>query len=100
MNGLTDFLQSPTSHLLIVSACSAKECTGNLHAEALLTEKDTVKSIHNLYVLLNESDEIESHLKDESCEAWYPTHVFNNVFLKLIDYALTQRNKPPREKQN
>lgn len=58
------------------------------------------RATHNLYVLLNELDEIESHLKDKNYESWYPTHVFNSVFLKLIGYALTQRNQPAKAKKN
>lgn len=49
------------------------------------------RATHNLHVLLNELEEIERRLKDKSYKEWYPTHVFNGVFLKLIDYALTQK---------
>jgi hypothetical protein len=46
------------------------------------------RATHNLYVLLNELDEIEKRMRNNTYEDWYPTHVFNGVFLKLIDYAL------------
>lgn len=49
------------------------------------------RATHNLYVLLNELDEIEKRLGDKTYEEWYPTHVFNTVFLKLIDYALEKK---------
>ena len=49
------------------------------------------RATHNLYVLLNELEEIERRLRDGTYKAWYPTHVFNGVFLRLIDYALTQK---------
>jgi queuine/archaeosine tRNA-ribosyltransferase len=51
------------------------------------------RATHNLYVLLNELDEIESHLKDNSYKTWYSQHVFNGIFLKLIDYALSQKDE-------
>lgn len=48
------------------------------------------RATHNLHVLLNELEEIEKRLDDETYKEWYPTHVFNGVFLKLIDYALVK----------
>jgi queuine/archaeosine tRNA-ribosyltransferase len=52
------------------------------------------RATHNLYVLLNELDEIEERFKNNSYKEWYPTHVFNNVFLKLINYAMLRKPKP------
>lgn len=46
------------------------------------------RATHNLHVLLNELDEIEQRLNNHAYQDWYKTHVFNGVFLKLIDYAL------------
>lgn len=51
------------------------------------------RATHNLYVLLNELNEIESHLANDTYRTWYPDHVFNSVFLKLIDYALSEKDK-------
>ena len=48
------------------------------------------RATHNLYVLLAELEEIEKRLDDETYKEWYPTHVFNSVFVKLIDYALVK----------
>jgi hypothetical protein len=52
------------------------------------------RATHNLYVLLNELDEIEKRLRNKTYKQWYPTHVFNGVFLKLIDYALLRLAEP------
>ncbi len=50
------------------------------------------RATHNLYVLLEEVKEIEMNLKAGSYQNWYPTHVFNRMFLRLIDYALEKKN--------
>ncbi len=50
------------------------------------------RATHNLYVLLEELREIEGRLKDGSYQDWYSTHVFNKMFLRLIDYALEKKN--------
>jgi len=46
------------------------------------------RATHNLYVLLEELNEIDNRLMNGSYHTWYSTHVFNGMFLKLIDYAL------------
>lgn len=51
------------------------------------------RATHNLYVLLNELDEIEGHVSDGTYRTWYQGHVFNSIFLKLIEYALSQKDK-------
>lgn len=58
------------------------------------------RATHNLYVLLNELEEIESHISDGTYQTWYPGHVFNSVFLKLIDYAFSQKDKTHQVKTN
>ena len=49
------------------------------------------RATHNLHVLLDELDEIEQRLKNGTYQDWYKTHVFNGIFLKLIDYALLRQ---------
>ena len=51
------------------------------------------RATHNLHVLLNELEEIERRLRNGTYEQWYSTHVFNSVFLKLIDYAIKQQKE-------
>jgi hypothetical protein len=51
------------------------------------------RATHNLHVLLNELEEIEKRLQSGTYEQWYSTHVFNSVFLKLIDYAIKQQKE-------
>ena len=46
------------------------------------------RATHNLYVLLEELNEIDNRLMNGSYHTWYSTHVFNGTFLQLIDYAL------------
>lgn len=53
------------------------------------------RATHNLHVLLEELSEIETRMKNKSYQDWYPSHVFNGMFLKLIDYALEQAGNQP-----
>lgn len=48
------------------------------------------RATHNLYVLLEELIEVEARIKHDTYQSWYPTHVFNDMFLRLIEYALNQ----------
>jgi 7-cyano-7-deazaguanine tRNA-ribosyltransferase len=50
------------------------------------------RATHNLYVLLEELNEIDNRLMNGSYHTWYSTHVFNGMFLRLIDYALKKIN--------
>ena len=50
------------------------------------------RATHNLYVLLEELNEIDNRLMNGSYHTWYSTYVFNGTFLRLIDYALRKIN--------
>jgi queuine/archaeosine tRNA-ribosyltransferase len=50
------------------------------------------RATHNLHVLLEELNEIDNRLMNGSYHTWYSTHVFNGMFLRLIDYALKKIN--------
>jgi 7-cyano-7-deazaguanine tRNA-ribosyltransferase len=43
------------------------------------------RSAHNLWVLLQEVQAIESHLTDESYSTWYKEHLDNTTYLPLIE---------------
>jgi 7-cyano-7-deazaguanine tRNA-ribosyltransferase len=55
------------------------------------------RATHNLHILLTELEEIEKRLKDGSYAEWYSTHVFNGIFLRLIDYALRKLVEPTKK---
>jgi 7-cyano-7-deazaguanine tRNA-ribosyltransferase len=57
------------------------------------------RATHNLHVLLKELKEIEIRLQNKSYSDWYPTHVFNSVFLALIEYALQRMDETSAEDQ-
>jgi queuine/archaeosine tRNA-ribosyltransferase len=48
------------------------------------------RATHNLYVLLAELSEISIRMQSKTYRDWYSTHVFNNMFLRLIEYALNK----------
>lgn len=51
------------------------------------------RATHNLWVLLNEAQEIESHLVNDSYSDWYQSHLDNTIYLPLISKALTLRTE-------
>jgi len=49
------------------------------------------RATHNLWTLLDEAQQIETHLADGTYETWYGRHVENSVYRPLIDCVLEQR---------
>ncbi len=50
------------------------------------------RATHNLWILLNEANEIDNKLSNNSYLGWYETHLDNTVYLPLIRKALEIRN--------
>ena len=50
------------------------------------------RATHNLWTLLQEAREIDTHLTNGSYEHWYLTHVQNSVYRPLIGAALARRH--------
>lgn len=48
------------------------------------------RATHNLWVLLQEAEQIQAHLAEDSDSAWYSGHIENSIYRPLIDY-LAQR---------
>ena len=46
------------------------------------------RATHNLWVLLNEVKEIETHLTDGNYTAWFESHLQNSIYLPLIRKAI------------
>ncbi|MEW5869059.1 MAG: hypothetical protein AB1894_07270 [Chloroflexota bacterium] len=49
-----------------------------------------LRATHNLWTLLKEAEDIESHLQGGTYKNWYISHVENSTYRPLIDYLLTQ----------
>lgn len=52
------------------------------------------RATHNLWVLLTEARDIESHLSDGSYALWHERHLDNSTYLPLIRLALDQHVSP------
>jgi len=48
------------------------------------------RATHNLWVLASELQDIEHHLANGSYARWYPEHIDNRIFLKMIEHAVSE----------
>ncbi len=49
------------------------------------------RATHNLWTLLNEVEEIQTHLADNTYPDWYATHLDNTIYLPLIKRLVNTR---------
>lgn len=78
-----------------LAACPCPACQeygiGGLKADRI--QGFCNRATHNLWVLLQETTEIDAHLKDGSYSSWYEDHLDNSAYLALIRQALEWRTE-------
>lgn len=69
-----------------LSACQCPACQqfGSDALKAGGTAGFACRATHNLWVLLNEADLIQRHLKDGTYSEWMPSHLDNTVYRPIV----------------
>lgn len=50
------------------------------------------RATHNLWTLLDEINQVERHLDQQTYETWYMDHLDNSIYRPLIDYMIERRS--------
>lgn len=77
----------------ILASCGCPACQrdGIEGLKATGVEGFCHRATHNLWILLEETRQIEDHLAAQTYETWYHEHLDNSIYRPLIDHAMAQR---------
>ena len=81
----------------VIQRCPCPACLG-FGPDALLSggiDGFSARATHNLWVLLQEAEEIEARLADATYSKWYETHLDNSIYLPLVRQAAERRIRHP-----
>ena len=75
-------------------ACPACSTGGVKGLEAGGIEGFAARATHNLWVLASELKDVELHMSDGTYAEWFPDHIDNRIFRKLIAHAVEELERP------
>lgn len=86
-------LNAAERHTLGACPCPACRAYGMEGLAARGTVGFANRATHNLWVLLQEAEQIQSHLKAGTYPHWYVAHIENSIYRPLIDYLVHHREQ-------
>lgn len=78
----------------MLAACECPACTtyGLSGLQSSGIEGFCNRATHNLWVLLEETQQVLEHIQNDAYETWYEAHLDNSVYRPLIKYVLERHS--------